>query len=75
MKVDNIRYKSINLTFSIYNLSIFLSEVQPSKDEERLINDLFSRYTPAARPALYDNDTVTVEFGLTLSQIIDVVSV
>lgn len=57
-----------------YNVDGFLLVVQPSKDEERLISDLFGNYTPAARPALKDNDTVTVMFGLTLSQIIDVVS-
>ena len=47
--------------------------VTASKDEDRLLTDLFSEYKKAARPAIYDDDTVNVTFGMTLSQIIDVV--
>ena len=52
----------------------FLSGVVTSPDEERLLEDKFSLYRSAARPAINDTDTVNVTLGLTLSQIIDVVS-
>ena len=52
----------------------FLSGVVTSPDEERLLEDIFSLYLSAARPAINDTDTVNVTLGLTLSQIIDVVS-
>jgi hypothetical protein len=46
-----------------------------SYHEERLLKDLFSRVdTNDLRPVANDSDNVTVEIGLTLSQIIDVVS-
>ena len=47
--------------------------VTASKDEDRLLTDLFTEYKKAARPAIHDDDTVNVTFGMTLSQIIDVV--
>ena len=52
----------------------FLSGVVGSPAEDRLLKDKFSQYVNAARPALNDKDTVNVTLGLTLSQIIDVVS-
>ena len=52
----------------------FLSGVVTSPAEERLLKDKFSLYVRAARPAITDKDTVNVTLGLTLSQIIDVVS-
>ena len=44
-----------------------------SRDEDRLLEDLFKSYNPAARPVLEDSKSVEVKFGLTLRQIIDVV--
>ena len=49
-------------------------DVHTSIHEERLLEDLFNTYNSAARPTIKDNETVAVRFGLTLSQIIDVVS-
>ena len=42
-------------------------------DEERLLNHLFSNYNPRLRPVLKKSDVVTVTFGISLHQIIDVV--
>ena len=52
----------------------FLSGVVGCLAENRLLKDKFSQYVNAARPAANDKDTVNVTLGLTLSQIIDVVS-
>ena len=46
-----------------------------SKYEENLLASLFSQYNPAARPVQNDSNPVIVKFGMTLSQIIDVVRV
>ncbi|XP_047139412.1 neuronal acetylcholine receptor subunit alpha-2 isoform X1 [Hydra vulgaris] len=46
--------------------------IESSRDEERLLDDLFKTYNPAARPVLDDSESVNVTFGLTLRQIIDV---
>ena len=54
---------------------VSISGGNASKAEERLLRDLFTNYTADARPALNDNDTVNVTIGMTLNQIIDVVSV
>ena len=44
--------------------------------EERLIDEIFEtrRYVKYARPVLRETDALNVEFGISLQQIIDVVS-
>ena len=44
-----------------------------SEAEERLFNDLFSGYNRLIRPVKNNTETLVVEFGLTMSQLIDVV--
>lgn len=43
--------------------------------EKKLLKELFIDYKKDMRPVLNDNDTVMVAIGLSLSQIIDVVSI
>ena len=42
-------------------------------DERRLLNIVFSKYDAELRPVLDKRDTVRVEFGISLHQIIEVV--
>ena len=42
--------------------------------ERRLINDLMSNYKTLERPVANESDAVVLKFGLTLQQIMDVVS-
>jgi len=42
-------------------------------DEQRLLSALLSRYEPASRPVYNASDVVTVQFGLTLAQISEMV--
>jgi len=49
----------------------FLDENAP--DEQRLLSALLSRYEPASRPVHNASDAVSVQFGLTLAQISDMV--
>ena len=55
-------------------MSLHLLGCQASKAEERLLKFLFDKYDLNARPVLHDNESVTVKLGMTVSQIIDVVS-
>ena len=43
-------------------------------DEQRLMDILFSNYEPASRPVYNASSTVLVKFGITLTQISDMVS-
>lgn len=43
--------------------------------EKRLLNNLLGNYNTLERPVSNESDALTVRFGLTLQQIIDVVSV
>lgn len=45
-----------------------------SDAEVKLLGHLFDKYEPQARPVIKDSDPVTVTLGLTISQIVDVVS-
>lgn len=42
--------------------------------EERLLQDLFEHYNKLSRPVQNTSDTVLVHFGLSIAQLIDVVS-
>ena len=43
--------------------------------EKKLLNDLFKDYKKNMRPVIHDTETINVTIGLSLNQIIDVVSV
>jgi len=43
-------------------------------DEKRLLTFLFANYDPELHPVLKKTDTVQVKFGISLHQIIEVVS-
>ena len=57
-----------------HSLSFFLFIALASEDEERLVRDLFRDYNKLIRPVKQINDTVTVEVKLSLTQLINVVS-
>lgn len=42
--------------------------------QRKLYNDLMSRYNPLERPVFNDSQSLSVYFGLSLMQIMDVVS-
>ena len=51
-----------------------ISHKRMEDDEERLFNHLFENYNPRLRPVLKKSEAVNVTFGISLHQIIDVVS-
>ncbi|XP_071794373.1 neuronal acetylcholine receptor subunit alpha-3-like [Asterias amurensis] len=53
-------------------LSIFGQGGLASEAEERLFNDLFNGYNRLIRPVENNTERLSVEFGLTMSQLIDV---
>ena len=55
------------------SISILVSDA--SYFEKQLLKDLFEDYDKNMRPVLNDRETVTVTIGLSLHQIMDVVSV
>lgn len=72
-KSQNINQKFCQRTF-IY-LSIYqISESLQGNHEKRLLNYLLNNYNLLERPVANESDPLVVRFGLTLQQIIDVVS-
>jgi len=53
-------------------LSALPSGVYSGPHERRLINDLLEKYNDLERPVFNESDALTLKFGLTLQQIIDV---
>lgn len=51
-----------------------ISHKRMEDEEERLFNHLFENYNPRLRPVLKKSEAVNVTFGISLHQIIDVVS-
>ena len=51
-----------------------LGEVSCGPHERRLINDLLANYKTLERPVANESEAVVLKFGLTLQQIMDVVS-
>lgn len=51
------------------NISVKVSD----DDEQRLLNYLFTDHNPRLRPVMKKSQVVTVTFGISLHQIIDVV--
>ena len=57
-----------------FHKHFFPVSVHGSETEDRLLKKLFENYNAAARPVRFDKDAVNVVFGLSMSQIVDVVS-
>ena len=57
-----------------FYMNFAVSGSNASKAEEALLKKLFEHYDVNARPVLNDSQNVTVKIGMTVSQIIDVVS-
>ena len=55
---------------------LFIDSVDETDDDEsRLLRKLFKNYDPEVRPVLKISDAVTVRIGISLFQLIQVVSV
>lgn len=54
--------------------SLFFAGVWSGPHERRLINDLMTKYNNLERPVANESEALVLKFGLTLQQIIDVVS-
>ena len=70
---------SINFGLKNYSHShkVFLSfaDVHGGPHERRLLNDLLEHYNTLERPVYNESEPLELLFGLTLQQIIDVVSI
>ena len=55
-------------------VSLLFSDVQGGPHERRLLNDLLEHYNTLERPVYNESEPLQLLFGLTLQQIIDVVS-
>lgn len=69
----------LNLLILIFSFSHFLSlslftVCLAGYNEKRLLHDLLDTYNTLERPVLNESDPLQLSFGLTLMQIIDVVS-
>ena len=72
---ENFEMCRLFIYLSIYLLPcICLVGCDGSEAEKRLYRHLFKDYNPRIRPVVNDNETLEVSFGLTMSQLIDVVS-
>ena len=68
--------KTYSFIFSLILITcyLYISGVQCGPHERRLINDLMDRYQNLERPVFNESEALNLKFGLTLQQIIDVVS-
>lgn len=73
--IKNVRVKR-NLCKFHYNHSflIYFSDSAQGPHEKRLLNDLLASYNILERPVSNESEPLLISFGLTLQQIIDVVS-
>lgn len=55
-------------------VAIIFSDSAQGPHEKRLLNDLLSSYNVLERPVHNESEPLLISFGLTLQQIIDVVS-
>ena len=62
------------LTSALLTLTINTIMVDSGMAERKLLNDLMTQYNKLERPVMNESEPVTLTFGLTLQQIIDVVS-
>ena len=59
-----------------YNIMfIYVADVLGGPHERRLLNDLLEHYNTLERPVYNESEPLQLLFGLTLQQIIDVVSI
>lgn len=56
-------------------LFIILTVCSAGYNEKRLLHDLLDPYNTLERPVVNESDPLQISFGLTLMQIIDVVSI
>ena len=64
------------VVWSSFCVPCFFEGCQASKNEQALLKKIFHpNYNLNERPAVNDSDAVTVILGLTLNQIVDVVSI
>lgn len=61
----------LNIKFNIF---LFLSVCLAGSHEKRLLHHLLDAYNVLERPVVNESDPLQLSFGLTLMQIIDVVS-
>ena len=54
--------------------SLLITGSRAGSHERRLLNDLMTHYQKLERPVLEESQAVSLKFGLTLQQILDVVS-
>ena len=54
--------------------SLLITGSLAGSHERRLLNDLMTHYQKLERPVLEESQAVSLKFGLTLQQILDVVS-
>ena len=54
---------------------MLFSGVYSGPHERRLLNDLLEKYNNLERPVFNESEALKLSFGLTLQQIIDVVSI
>lgn len=59
----------------MYFLHILFTGSQQGPHEKRLLNNLLGPYNILERPVANESESLEVKFGLTLQQIIDVVSI
>ena len=57
-----------------FGLEVGLLQVDGGEAERRLLNTLMEQYNKLERPVYNESQAVQLKFGLTLQQIIDVVS-
>lgn len=69
------KYKEIQLFFPSLPAEDKNKELDKDDDEKRLLNFVFSKYDAELRPVLKKGNTVRVKFGISLHQIIEVVSI
>lgn len=82
MSRDNIQiYGSYwRVVLALWNVSlgfrqvVFVAESLCGRHEKRLLNELLSSYNTLERPVANESEPLEVRFGITLQQIIDVVS-
>lgn len=53
----------------------YITGAESGMHERRLLNDLLANYNKLERPVINESEAVQLSFGLTLQQIIDVVSI
>lgn len=74
IKLYSLEKWQISMCLMLTSMNQF-AESHQGPHEKRLLNNLLNNYNTLERPVSNESDALTVRFGLTLQQIIDVVSV